>query len=73
MLAEGSTADEGNATGMKPLGPLIKILLASGPFDPLYQSQVSVAFLSVELVVTKGSNGSSIEISVFGVYLRTSR
>lgn len=66
MFAEGSTADEGNASGMKPLGPQIRELLASGPFDPLDQSQVNVDFPSIELVVMKGSSGSSIEISTFG-------
>lgn len=44
MFAKGSTVNEGNANGMKPLGPLIRKLLVSGPFDPLDQIQINVDF-----------------------------
>lgn len=66
MFAEGSTADEGYANGMKPLGPQIRELLASGPFEPYNPSQVNADFPSVQLVVTKERNDSSIEISKSG-------
>lgn len=66
MFAEGSTADEGNASGMKPLGPQIRELLASGPIDRLDQSQVNVDFPSIKLAVVKRRSGSSIEISTSG-------
>lgn len=48
MFAKGSTVNEGNANGMKPLGPLIRELLVSGPFDPLDQFRVNVAFPSMK-------------------------
>lgn len=66
MFAEGFIADEGYANGMKPLGPHIRELLASGPFEPYNLSQVNADFPSVQLVVTKERNDSSIEISTSG-------
>lgn len=56
LFVEGSTADDSNANRVKPLGPQIRELLASGPFDPVNQSHVNVDFPSVQLVVMKGRN-----------------
>lgn len=63
MFSEGSIADEGNSNGMKPLGPQIRELVASGPFDLFHQSHVNMVFPSMHLVFTKGISDILIEIS----------